>query len=87
VPTNFTDESPCLIADKVRNEGKYLNYGQLDGIMFHGEQCGSYMGVYLRFVSSRQQLSAVFAICSQSKLVRSVVRHGMVYFRATCISG
>jgi hypothetical protein len=36
--------------------------------------------------SSRQQLSAPLAICTQLQLVSSVVRHGEVHFRATCIS-
>jgi hypothetical protein len=49
--------------------------------MLHSEQYGN-----LWFVSSRQQLSAPLAICSQLQLVRSVVRHGAVYFGATCIS-
>jgi hypothetical protein len=43
--------------------------------------CGS-----LCFVSSRQQLSAPLAICSQLQPVSSVVRHGAVHLRATCIS-
>jgi hypothetical protein len=54
--------------------------------MFHGKQCGSCVGVCLRFVSSRQQLSASLAIGSQLQLVNSVVRHGAVYIKATCIS-
>jgi hypothetical protein len=54
--------------------------------MFHGAQCGSCVGVCLRFVSNRQQLSALLAVCSQLQLVSSVVRHGAVYFRTTCIS-
>jgi hypothetical protein len=41
------------------------------------------MGVCLWFVSSRYQLSAPLAICSQLQLVSSVAP---VYFRATCIS-
>jgi hypothetical protein len=40
----------------------------------------------LRFVSSRQQLSTPLAICSQLQLVSSVVHHGVVYSRVTCIS-
>jgi hypothetical protein len=56
-----------------------LTCGPLDGIMLHGEQCGN---LFL-FVSSRQQLSAPLAICFQLQLVRSVVRHGAVYLRAT----
>jgi hypothetical protein len=44
------------------------------------------MGVCLWFVSSWKQLSAPLAICSQLQLVCSVVHHGVVYFRATCIS-
>jgi hypothetical protein len=42
--TNFADESACLMADNVWNEGKELTCGQLDGIIFHSEQCGSCMG-------------------------------------------
>jgi hypothetical protein len=72
--TNFADESACLTADNVWNEGKYLTCGPLGGIMLHGGQCGS-----LWFLSSRQQLSAPLAICSQLQLVRSVLRHGEVY--------
>jgi hypothetical protein len=34
----------------------------------------------------RQQLSAPVAICSELQLVSSVVRHGAVYSRVTCIS-
>jgi hypothetical protein len=33
-----------------------------------------------------QQLSVPLANCSQLQLVSSVVRHGAVYVRATCIS-
>jgi hypothetical protein len=43
-------------------------------------------GSSLWFVSSRQQLSARLAICSQSQVVSSVLHHGAVYFRAVCIS-
>jgi hypothetical protein len=43
--------------DNVWNERKQLNCGQLDGIMFHGEQCGSCMEVYdLLAVGSSYQL-------------------------------
>jgi hypothetical protein len=38
---NFADESACLMADNVWNEGRLLTYGPLNGIIFHGEQCGS----------------------------------------------
>jgi hypothetical protein len=58
----------------------------LDDIVFLGEQCGSCVGVCFWFVSSRQQLPAPLAICSQLQLVNSVVRHGAVCFWATCIS-
>jgi hypothetical protein len=44
--------------------------------MFHGEHCGSCVGVCLQFVSNKQQLSAPLAICSQLQLVSSVVLHG-----------
>jgi hypothetical protein len=60
--------------------------GPLDGIMFHGEQCGSCVGISLWFVSSGQQLSAPLAVCSQLQLVSNVFRLGTVHFRATCIS-
>jgi hypothetical protein len=39
--SNFADESVCLISDSVWIKGRYLLCGPLDGIMFHGEQCGS----------------------------------------------
>jgi hypothetical protein len=53
--------------------------------MLHSEQCGSCVGVCdLSEVGSSYQLQ--LAICSQFQLVRRVVRHGVVYFRATCIS-
>jgi hypothetical protein len=35
------------MADNFYNEGKLLTYGPLDGIMFHGEQCGSCVRVRL----------------------------------------
>jgi hypothetical protein len=41
--------------------------------MFHGKQCGSCVGVCLQFVSSRQQLQASLAICSQLQLVNVTV--------------
>jgi hypothetical protein len=40
--------------------------------MFHGEQCGSCVGVCLWFVVSRQHLSVPSAICSHLKLVNNV---------------
>jgi hypothetical protein len=40
----------------------------------------------LSFISSRQQLSAPLAICSQSQLMSSVLRHGVVYFEQNIIS-
>jgi hypothetical protein len=49
-------------------------------VMLLSEQCGSSW-----FVSSRQQLSAPLAICSQLQLVSSVVSHGVAYFRAVCL--
>jgi hypothetical protein len=44
------------------------------------------VGVYLWFVSSRKQLLAPLAICSQIQLVCNLVCHGAVHFRATYIS-
>jgi hypothetical protein len=41
----------------VWNEGKLLTCGPLDGIMFHGEQCGSCVGVHdLSAIGSSYQL-------------------------------
>jgi hypothetical protein len=54
--------------------------------MFHGEQCGSCVGICSWSVSSRRLLSAPLTVCSQLKLLSSVFRHGVVYFGATCIS-
>jgi hypothetical protein len=45
------------MADNIWDEGKYLTWGALDGIMFHGKQCGSCVGVYdLSAVGSSYQL-------------------------------
>jgi hypothetical protein len=64
--TNFVDESVCLMVDNVRNERKYLTCGPLDGIMFHGELCGSCVRVYdLSSVGSSYQLHWPFVLnCS-----------------------
>jgi hypothetical protein len=75
-----------LMADKVWNWGKLLTLWTLDGIMFHGKQCGSCAQICLSFIISGRQLSASFTVCSQLQLVSSVFHHGAVYFRATCIS-
>jgi hypothetical protein len=80
----FADESVCPMADNVWNEGKQFTCGQLDGILFHSEQYSLCVGICLRFVNSRQQLSGSVAICSQ--LVSSVVRHGEVYFKAVVLN-
>jgi hypothetical protein len=58
----------------------------LDGIMFHGKQCGSCVGICLWCASYGQQLSAPLAICSHSVLVSNVFHHDAVYFKAMCIS-
>jgi hypothetical protein len=34
----FANESACLMADNIWNEGQLLTCGLLDDIMFHGEQ-------------------------------------------------
>jgi hypothetical protein len=67
-------------------EESYWLCGMLDGCIFHGDQCGSCMIIWLWFISSGRHLSAPLVICSQLKLVSSVIRHGAVYFRATCVS-
>jgi hypothetical protein len=39
---NFADKSACLMANNIWNERKYgLHYG----IVFHGKQCNSGMGI------------------------------------------
>lgn len=43
---NFSDESAGLMAGNVWNEEKKVICGPLDGIMPHGEQCGSWVGIY-----------------------------------------
>jgi hypothetical protein len=43
---NFADESACLTADNIWNEGKLLTCEPLDGVMLHGQQCGSLHKMY-----------------------------------------
>lgn len=43
VHTNFNNESACLMTNNVC---KLLTLRTFDGIMFHSEQCGSYVGIY-----------------------------------------
>jgi hypothetical protein len=54
---NFADEPAFLMANNVWNEGKKLTCGPFDSIMFHGEQCGSCVGVCnLSAIGSSYQL-------------------------------
>jgi hypothetical protein len=54
---NSANESACLMADTVWNEGKGLTCGPPDSIMFHSEQCSSCIGVCdLSAVGSSYQL-------------------------------
>jgi hypothetical protein len=80
--TNFDDESASLRAVTFGMKGRNKRVGRLTVLCY----TASSVRICSWFVSSRQQLSTPLAICSQLQLVRSVVRHDSVYFRATCIS-
>jgi hypothetical protein len=55
----------------------YYLCGQVNGTVFHGEQCGSFVGICLWFVSSGRQLSAPLALLSYnySAVCSVVVRY------------
>jgi hypothetical protein len=63
-------------------KGSYELCGPLYGIVFHGEQYGSCMGICL----CGRQLSVPLAVCCYLQLVSSVIRHGTACFRAMYIS-
>jgi hypothetical protein len=69
------------MVDNVWNEGRWIAWRY-----YITRRAVRFMLGSLWFVSSSLQLSAPLASCSQFQLVSSVVRHGAVYFRATCIS-
>jgi hypothetical protein len=47
VHTNFADESAYLMADLFGMKEIIVTCGPLDASMFHGEQCGSCVGVMI----------------------------------------